>query len=579
MSTDVLTNSEWKTNFWLSTTGSDGQPTDVPVVHCGCICRGTCDDDDDDDDSAFIWVIFWGVPKLPSVQFAFPKLPDFHIPTCINILGIKLGDCPPESDNGNHGHSDSDDPKNKNQPPEDEPKPSSGQQSSAQSTDASSASTTEESSSSSSSSSSSCSASAVTDFHSAVSCPSASASSEQCSTVIQSSVRTGCDITGTATGTMTNGAPSCPLLTYVGEGPGVGYSEPGFSYGTYAPPTFTDGPTTTNNATTSAQPGSTGGQATSTGEATAPPTTLSTVTVSDDTSSAASATTDASQSATDSASNSDAPSSSSEEASSDTPTPTPTPTPPPQPDQGRKCSGVDNKVWMGRDAMADAIDKFCADAGSQGGHDKDSGNIMREYNADSPDHIVLSIDWPQEVDFKADEKSCHDHMYDIMEDCDGNDPANPMNWKHGGTKGVDWTVYNLTPKTEKYQPGVCHYHVHEIEEWEGVDSPGFSRKWWFYLQVELNDANGDKVGGTGDDHVEAGDTFPLKVPGYYQELSMTPEAQGGDYIQFNMGSAAWTTKDEHETDDDKNVVPGCNVGGFDGDYSPAGRDMDCWIQC
>lgn len=233
---------------------------------------------------------------------------------------------------------------------------------------------------------------------------------------------------------------------------------------------------------------------------------------------------------------------------------------------------------MGRDAMNDAIGKFCDEAAAQGGHDKDSGSLRREYNGGSPDHIVLSMDWPQEIDFKPDANVCRDKMGVVMDSCDGNDPNNPMNWKHGGTNTVDWTKYNVLPQTEKYKAGTCSYHVHEIEEWEGVDGPGTRRDWWFYLQVSIKDADGTEVGNTGGDHIEAGDGNPLTVNGYYDGLVMTPEARG-DYIQFALGDQRWQTGDKHETDTDKNVVPGCNVGGFDGDYSPAGRDMDCWVHC
>jgi hypothetical protein len=57
---------------------------------------------------------------------------------------------------------------------------------------------------------------------------------------------------------------------------------------------------------------------------------------------------------------------------------------------------------------------------------------------------------------------------------------------------------------------------------------------------------------------------------------MTPEAQGGDYIQFNIGSQAFTTKDSHQPG---NLVLGCNVGGYDVKGSPHTRQIDCFFHC
>lgn len=113
LSSQVITNTAWSTNFWLSTTASDGIPTQVPVVHCGCVCSNDCDKNDNGDDLG-IFIILWGVPLLPNVQFSGPKLPGFHFPACINLLFIDT--CLPVSDNGSDGHHDPDDPNDNNKP-------------------------------------------------------------------------------------------------------------------------------------------------------------------------------------------------------------------------------------------------------------------------------------------------------------------------------------------------------------------------------------------------------------------------------------------------------------------------------
>ncbi|KAF1997829.1 hypothetical protein P154DRAFT_578565 [Amniculicola lignicola CBS 123094] len=228
MSVDTITNRDWSKNFWLSTTGSSGKPTELPVVHCGCICQGNCDsDDDDDDDGLFVWVVFWNVPKRPNVQFSFPKLPDFHFPKCIKIFGISLGKCPPKSDNGRkkNKNKDPDDPKNRNREPND---PEDGDdkcetksvvtdtkfstvcpRSSAPPPDCSTTSITSQRTgcdiqpTTTSTSTVSCRTGVVTDTVTQTLCPTQGANSRDCSTTMFTSVRTGCDITASNSATFT----------------------------------------------------------------------------------------------------------------------------------------------------------------------------------------------------------------------------------------------------------------------------------------------------------------------------------------------------------------------------------------
>lgn len=87
-----------------------------------------------------------------------------------------------------------------------------------------------------------------------------------------------------------------------------------------------------------------------------------------------------------------------------------------KPDQGLKCSGIDNKKFMGRDDMADKIKKFCKEAADQGVQDKDSGSIMRKYNGDNSWEVDISMDWPSGTDIKEGmEEKCLDKMNNIMD--------------------------------------------------------------------------------------------------------------------------------------------------------------------
>jgi hypothetical protein len=140
-----------------------------------------------------------------------------------------------------------------------------------------------------------------------------------------------------------------------------------------------------------------------------------------------------------------------------------------------------------------------------------------------------------------------------------------MNWKHGGSLQLGQVKYNIFPTKERYLPGACSMHLYEVERWTGVDGPGTKRSHKFTLKVDAKDGASKIIGGSGGKSVEAGDNNPYDLKLYYTTLEMKPEAQGGDYIQFTLGSQSWTTNTVDGT-------PRCNTGGWDGDYSPS----VCW---
>ena len=236
------------------------------------------------------------------------------------------------------------------------------------------------------------------------------------------------------------------------------------------------------------------------------------------------------------------------------------------------CNGVDNTKWMGRDALNGVIPTFCQDAETQGVQDKDSASLVRSYNSGGPDAVTLSMDWPSGADFRPNKDDCAGFMSTVMDSCDGNDPDhNPLNWKHGGYNQVGDVRYNVFPTAQRYKAGTCSMHVHEEEYFEGVDGPGTERTHTFYLRIDAKDADKNQVASVDND-VEAGDSNSYHLQGYYNDLVMTPEAQGGNYIQFTLGDQSWKSSDG-------DGIPGCTVGGWDADYSPVGRDMDCSFRC
>ena len=237
----------------------------------------------------------------------------------------------------------------------------------------------------------------------------------------------------------------------------------------------------------------------------------------------------------------------------------------PAPTPKLTCTGVDTTKWMGRDALNNVIPTFCQDAEDQGVQDKDSASLVRSYNGGGPDAVTLSMDWPSGADFKPNKGDCVGFMTTVMDSCDGNDPdQNPMNWKHGGYNQVDDVRYNIIPIAQRYKAGTCSMHVHE-EEFIYSDYEEF------YLRVDAKDADKNQVASIDNDAL-AGDKNPYHLRGYYNDLVMTPEKRGGNYIQFTLG-------DQHWRSSDAGLIPGCTLGGWDSDSDHKGRDMDCFFRC
>jgi len=268
---------------------------------------------------------------------------------------------------------------------------------------------------------------------------------------------------------------------------------------------------------------------------------------------------------------------------------------PPTAPNGIKCTGTGNTKFMARDDMNNQIGRFCADAAARKVQDPGSGSTVRTYNGGSRYEVTLSMDWPSGKDITNNmEANCKQHMTSIMDgklarcpfsltkltmltwcpDCDGNDPQNPLDWKHGGYNQVDAVRYNIIPTQDQgYTPGTCSFHLQEDEQWFGVDGPGTERHWNYEAELCLmKDGAGKEIGrlgfqrNSGDgDPVGEGDgnslSWATKLP---DKLIVTSEANGNpkDYVQFSIGSQRWNTNDPDIG------TPRCNVGGWSGSYSP-----------
>jgi hypothetical protein len=244
--------------------------------------------------------------------------------------------------------------------------------------------------------------------------------------------------------------------------------------------------------------------------------------------------------------------------------------PPPPPVAKLTCTGIDNTKWMARDALRDAIDRFCVEAEAQGVQDKDSGSLTRNCNQGGPDQVTLSIDWPSgSTTFKPRKDECVGYITPVVDDCDGDNAGNPMDWKHGGSNQMGDVRYDVFPTAERYLASICSMHVAEEDEFSSVDGPSMERHHTFHISVDAKDGKGKSFAGTGNNMVEAGAGNPYRIKGFYAPLEITPEAQNS-YIQFTDGGQSWTTAKG-------DGIPRCQVGDWNGEYSPVTRNMDCFF--
>ncbi|KAI9780368.1 MAG: hypothetical protein M1816_003096 [Peltula sp. TS41687] len=130
------------------------------------------------------------------------------------------------------------------------------------------------------------------------------------------------------------------------------------------------------------------------------------------------------------------------------------PSKPDEPEQ--KCAGIDTDTYVEQPVLAGNIKDFCEEAAKQGVQDKDSGSISRDFNKDTPNAVSIAITWPPGLpDFKPSEEDCNKFVGAmIMDGCDGNDPRNPKNYKHGGTVGVGQVTYEIKPTAQQLLP-IC----------------------------------------------------------------------------------------------------------------------------
>lgn len=135
-----------------------------------------------------------------------------------------------------------------------------------------------------------------------------------------------------------------------------------------------------------------------------------------------------------------------------------------------------------------------------------------------------------------------------------------MNWKYGGFNQVGPVKYNVVPNTARYVPGICSMHVHEYETWDSINGNVGEHDSKYQVTVNPKDGSGNAIFDTTGDQW-ASDSVPYVLNAYYDSLIFTPESQGGDYIQFQLGDQHWST-------DQASNTAKCDVGGWNKALKP-----------
>ncbi|KAL9124398.1 MAG: hypothetical protein Q9217_006265, partial [Psora testacea] len=147
-----------------------------------------------------------------------------------------------------------------------------------------------------------------------------------------------------------------------------------------------------------------------------------------------------------------------------------------------ECNGLQSLKYISPQDLDQNIDDFCTQAEKQGTQDAGSGSVQRTLNANTPEEISLSTDWPPGLaGFKPTKDACKEYMSSISRKCDGNDPANPMNWKGGGILPVklgDATIkYNIQPIAKRprvFTTPLAHVEITGLKFW--LNGSGWSNK-------------------------------------------------------------------------------------------------------
>ncbi|EHK97231.1 putative Subtilisin-like protease 2 [Glarea lozoyensis 74030] len=108
-------------------------------------------------------------------------------------------------------------------------------------------------------------------------------------------------------------------------------------------------------------------------------------------------------------------------------------------------STTNNRTSTAASLLKNVQSDFCPEVVKQGGNDPGSGSIGRVYNPDTIEQVSIYLDLPPGTPVPTKEE-CEAHFMDLIDNCDGNDANNPMNYKAGGLVTVGTNKYHITPE-------------------------------------------------------------------------------------------------------------------------------------
>ncbi|KAK5659398.1 hypothetical protein OQA88_1491 [Cercophora sp. LCS_1] len=125
--------------------------------------------------------------------------------------------------------------------------------------------------------------------------------------------------------------------------------------------------------------------------------------------------------------------------------------------------------------------------------------VAQKYHEGTPDETEFKI-FIDAASVTFDAGRCNATMWAIVNNCDGNDPENPMNWKFGGEWLRGGHTYSVTPtRNKRHWPppketgGDCYGWWHGF--WSSYVMRGYGWTSWDYGQNTLMGAAKDCIGG------------------------------------------------------------------------------------
>ena len=165
------------------------------------------------------------------------------------------------------------------------------------------------------------------------------------------------------------------------------------------------------------------------------------------------------------------------------------------------CYGSDpsKKAFVTWSVMDDRIKEWC-NMNAQISHP--GGNIdwgrKQIYHKDTPDEFEVSFSFSTGA-ILFNKARCLESYARIIHGCDGNNPANPLNYKFGGVWKRGEETYTITPKRSRtmhtHTDGACRGHDKGLWVAYKIHGRGWaSDDWGVHLKKKIVDCVGDGVG-------------------------------------------------------------------------------------